>query len=132
LAAAALLLLAFAAPMIAASTKTQLSGAGVSPRTGTTATTVHFDVVYQNASGARAERVAVVVGGVTIAGGSGTVAGAALGALFLALINNALLVLGLPQEPLLAIYGAVILVAVSADAVIRSRARRDAARSRVR
>jgi hypothetical protein len=64
LAAAALMLLAFAAPMIAASTKTQLSGAGVSPRTGTTATTIQFTVVYENASGARAERVAVVVGGV--------------------------------------------------------------------
>jgi rhamnose transport system permease protein len=75
---------------------------------------------------------AVVVGGVTIAGGSGTVAGAALGALFLAVINNGLLVLGLPQEPLLAIYGTVILVAVGADAVIRGRARREAARSRAR
>lgn len=34
---------------------------------------------------------AVVVGGVSIAGGSGTVIGAALGALFLGLVNNALL-----------------------------------------
>ena len=64
LAAAALLLLAFAAPMAAAPTKTQLSGAVVSPRTGTTATTVRFTVVYESASGARAERVTAVVGGV--------------------------------------------------------------------
>jgi len=70
---------------------------------------------------------AVVVGGVSIAGGTGTVVGAALGALFLALINNALLVLQLPQELLQAIYGAVILIAVSADALL-SRRNRVAAR----
>jgi rhamnose transport system permease protein len=62
---------------------------------------------------------AVVVGGVTIAGGSGTVIGAALGALFLGFINNALLLLQLPQELLQAVYGAVILVAVGADALVR-------------
>ena len=95
---------------------------------------IYFGTIYaSSASGVVLQIVAaVVVGGVTIAGGAGTVVGAALGALFLALINNALLVLGLPQEPLLAIYGAVILVAVTADAVLRARARREAARSRIR
>jgi rhamnose transport system permease protein len=66
---------------------------------------------------------AVVVGGVSISGGSGTVVGAALGALFLGLVNNALLVLRLPQEWLQVFYGAVILLAVGADAIIHRRAR---------
>jgi rhamnose transport system permease protein len=75
---------------------------------------------------------AVVVGGVSISGGSGTVVGAAIGALFLALINNALNVLLLPQESLQMIYGAVILFAVSTDALIQVRTQRAQARSRVR
>ena len=71
---------------------------------------------------------AVVVGGVNIFGGSGTVAGAALGALFLGFIANALILVGLSQFWLQAIYGAVILVAVSADAVILRRLQRATAR----
>lgn len=87
---------------------------------------IYFGTIYAtSASGLVLQVVAaVVVGGVTIAGGAGTVVGAALGALFLALINNALLVLQLPQELLQAIYGAVILVAVSADALLNRRQRR--------
>jgi rhamnose transport system permease protein len=73
---------------------------------------------------------AVVVGGVNIFGGSGTVYGAALGALFLGLIANALTLLHLSQFWLQAIYGAVILVAVAADAVIVRRLRRATAISR--
>jgi rhamnose transport system permease protein len=69
---------------------------------------------------------AVVVGGVNIFGGSGTVYGAALGALFLGLIANALTLLHLSQFWLQAIYGAVILVAVAADAVIVRRMQRAA------
>jgi rhamnose transport system permease protein len=69
---------------------------------------------------------AVVVGGVNIFGGSGTVLGAALGALFLGLIANALTLLRLSQFWLQAIYGAVILVAVAADAVIVRQMRRAA------
>lgn len=61
---------------------------------------------------------AVVVGGVNIFGGSGTLAGSALGALFLGFIANALILVGLSQFWLQAIYGLVILVAVSADAII--------------
>jgi rhamnose transport system permease protein len=64
---------------------------------------------------------AVVVGGVAIFGGSGTVAGAALGALFLGFIANALILVGLSQFWLQAIYGAVILLAISADAVLSRR-----------
>jgi len=90
---------------------------------------IYFGTIYAtSASGIVLQIVAaVVVGGVTISGGAGTVIGAALGALFLALINNALLVLQLPQELLQAVYGAVILVAVSADALLRKRQRQAAA-----
>lgn len=75
---------------------------------------------------------AVVVGGVNIFGGSGTVIGAAIGAYFLGFIANALILVGLSQFWLQAIYGVVILVAVSADAVIARRVQRLAAERRAR
>ena len=75
---------------------------------------------------------AVVVGGVSIFGGTGTLAGAALGALFLGFIANALILVGLSQFWLQAIYGLVILVAVSADAVILRRLQRAASLNRSR
>jgi len=58
---------------------------------------------------------AVVVGGVNIFGGSGTVVGAALGALLLATINQALYVLGISSFWDPAIDGALILAAISLD-----------------
>jgi rhamnose transport system permease protein len=61
---------------------------------------------------------AVVVGGVNIFGGSGTVIGAALGALFLTFIGNALILVRLSQFWLQALYGLVILIAVALDAVL--------------
>jgi rhamnose transport system permease protein len=87
---------------------------------------MYFGTIYATSgSGVVLQIVAaVVVGGVTIAGGSGTVVGAALGALFLGLINNSLLLLQMPQELLLAIYGLVILVAVIADSLLAQRQRR--------
>ncbi len=75
---------------------------------------------------------AVVVGGVNIFGGSGTVAGAALGALFLGFIANALILVGLSQFWLQAIYGLVILAAVGADALILRRIQRAAVARRAR
>jgi rhamnose transport system permease protein len=95
---------------------------------------IQFGTIYAtSASGVALQIVAAaVVGGVAIAGGSGTVVGAALGALFLALINNALLLLLLPQELLQAIYGAVILIAIGADAIIQRRERRLAAETVLR
>lgn len=75
---------------------------------------------------------AVVVGGVNIFGGSGSLAGAALGALFLGFIANALILVGLSQFWLQAIYGVVILVAVSADAIILRRVKRATAGHRTR
>lgn len=67
---------------------------------------------------------ACVVGGVAIFGGSGSVVGAGLGALFLGFVQNALIILRLSQFWLQAIYGLVILVAVAADAVILRRVQR--------
>jgi rhamnose transport system permease protein len=67
---------------------------------------------------------AAVVGGVNIFGGSGTLVGAALGALFLGFIANALILVGLSQFWLQAIYGLVILLAISADAIILRRIQR--------
>ena len=64
---------------------------------------------------------AVVVGGVNIFGGSGTLIGAALGAYFLGFVANALILVGLSQFWLQAIYGVVILGAISADALVRRR-----------
>ena len=75
---------------------------------------------------------AVVVGGVGIFGGTGTLVGAALGALFLGFIANALILVGLSQFWLQAIYGLVILVAVSADAFILRRLQRIASLNRSR
>ena len=73
---------------------------------------------------------AVVVGGVNISGGSGTVVGAGLGAMFLAFISNALVLLRLSQFWLLAIYGLVILLAVTLDAALLRRLQRSTKRTR--
>jgi rhamnose transport system permease protein len=62
---------------------------------------------------------AVVVGGVNIFGGSGTVIGAVLGAVLLATIENALRILHLSEFWLQAIDGAIILLAVGTDAALR-------------
>ena len=59
---------------------------------------------------------ACVIGGISIAGGSGTVAGAVLGALFLAVINNALPVVKVSPFWQSALTGAVILTAVLINA----------------
>jgi rhamnose transport system permease protein len=75
---------------------------------------------------------AVVVGGVNTLGGSGTLAGAAIGALFLGFIANALILVGLSQFWLQAIYGVVILVAIGSDQVIRRNVQRANTRSGTR
>jgi len=75
---------------------------------------------------------AVVVGGVNTLGGTGTLAGAAIGALFLGFIANALILVGLSQFWLQAIYGLVILVAIAGDQVIRRSVQRANTRSGAR
>ncbi|MBD9555320.1 ABC transporter permease [Ensifer adhaerens] len=59
---------------------------------------------------------ACVIGGISIAGGIGTVAGAVLGALFLGVIKNALPVINISPFAQLAISGMVIIVAVAVNA----------------
>src|SRR5947199_3659473 len=72
-----------------------------------------------NASGLELQVIAaVVVGGVNIFGGSGTILGAVLGAIVLGTLQNALNLLKLSQFWLQAIDGAAILVAVTLDAFI--------------
>ncbi len=95
---------------------------------------IEFGQLYASSASGESLAViaAVVVGGVSISGGSGTVVGAAIGAFFLALIQNALVVLNLPQEWLQVIYGAVILLAVATDALVQMRTQRARARSRMR
>ncbi|AYD04375.1 ABC transporter permease [Neorhizobium sp. NCHU2750] len=67
---------------------------------------------------------ACVIGGISIAGGIGSVAGAVLGALFLGVIKNALPVIGISPFAQMAISGIVIIAAV----VFNARAERRAGR----
>jgi len=64
---------------------------------------------------------AVVVGGVAIFGGSGSVVGAALGALLLSTISSALYVLGISPFWDQAIWGFLLLVAITLDQTITQR-----------
>ncbi len=59
---------------------------------------------------------ACVIGGISIAGGIGSVPGAVLGALFLGVIKNALPVVNISPFAQMAISGAVIIVAVAVNA----------------
>lgn len=59
---------------------------------------------------------AVVIGGTSLFGGRGTVAGTAFGVLFLALVDNSLNLLGLSFSTILMVKGAVILGAALVDA----------------
>ena len=62
---------------------------------------------------------AVVIGGVSINGGVGTVLGTVLGVLLLGCVASALPLLGIPGTSQAAIYGAVILVALLIDRTVR-------------
>ena len=62
---------------------------------------------------------AVVIGGVSINGGVGTVPGTVLGVLLLGCVAAALPLLGIPGTTQNAIYGAVILIALLIDRLVR-------------
>ena len=62
---------------------------------------------------------AVVIGGVSINGGVGTVLGTVLGVLLLGCVAAALPLLGIPGTTQSAIYGAVILIALLIDRMVR-------------
>lgn len=64
---------------------------------------------------------AVVIGGVAIFGGSGSVWGAAIGALLLVTINRALPILGIPDFWQRAVVGGLILSAIVLDRVLAAR-----------
>nr|WP_111299202.1 ABC transporter permease [Paracoccus saliphilus] len=80
-----------------------------------------YAVAYVDiASGFELDVVAAcVIGGIAIAGGSGSVAGAVLGALFLGIIKNALPVVGISPFWQMAISGAAILLAIAFNAMSR-------------
>lgn len=75
---------------------------------------------------------AVVVGGVNIFGGSGTILGAMLGAILLATIQDALNILNISAFWLQAFYGAAILLAVILDTLIMRRLQRSYLTRRLR
>jgi rhamnose transport system ATP-binding protein len=64
---------------------------------------------------------AVVVGGVAIRGGAGTVLGVAFGALTLLVIRNGLVLVRIDPLWLQGVYGLVILAAVSIDVLVARR-----------
>lgn len=57
--------------------------------------------------------VAAVIGGVSLAGGSGTVVGALIGALILVLLFNIAVIIGLPLQAQLVVKGVMIIVAAA-------------------
>ena len=74
------------------------------------------------ASGFELQTIAAcVIGGVNILGGSGSIGGVLLGALFLGIVNNALTVVGLSPFYQMAIQGFVILAAIIANSVVDRR-----------
>jgi rhamnose transport system permease protein len=69
---------------------------------------------------------AVVIGGVSINGGVGTVLGTVLGVILLGCVAAALPLLGIPGTTQNAIYGSVILVALMIDRLVRLQGQRHA------
>lgn len=67
---------------------------------------------------------AAVIGGVSVLGGSGSVIGAALGAIVLAMIDNGLVLLRVPEFWRMFLQGSAIVAAVTADVIIEQRIRR--------
>lgn len=59
---------------------------------------------------------ACVIGGIAIAGGAGSVAGAVMGAIFLGIVKNALPVVGISPFAQMAISGVAILIAIAFNA----------------
>ena len=66
---------------------------------------------------------AVVIGGVSVLGGSGTALGAAIGAVTLATLDNGLILLGASEFVRQFIQGSAIVIAVIVDALVQQRIR---------
>jgi rhamnose transport system permease protein len=85
----------------------------------------YANVSSSTGSGIELEAVAaVVIGGVAIFGGSGTVWGAALGAMLLVTIDRALPILGIPAFWQRAVVGALIIGAIVLDRILAARQQR--------
>jgi ribose transport system permease protein len=65
----------------------------------------------------------VIIGGTALSGGRGSVPGAILGALIIAVIGNGLILLNAPTYAATAITGVVIILAVAIDALVKRRTR---------
>lgn len=74
---------------------------------------------------------AVVIGGVSINGGVGSVLGTVLGVLLLGCVSAALPLLGIPGTTQNAIYGSVILIALLIDRTVRQKGLTSLARSEI-
>lgn len=74
---------------------------------------------------------AVVIGGVSIWGGTGSVYGAAIGAIVLATINNGLVLLQVQEFYRLLLQGGAIVAAVAVDAVVQKRVQSATTRRRI-
>jgi ABC-type xylose transport system permease subunit len=64
-----------------------------------------------------------IIGGTALQGGTGSVTGALLGALIIAVIQNGLLLVGAPANANIAVTGTVIILAVALDALVKHRSR---------
>lgn len=62
---------------------------------------------------------AAVLGGCSLRGGEGTIAGVVIGAMVMQALRNSITLLGIPTQLEFAIIGAVILLGVSADELVR-------------
>lgn len=62
---------------------------------------------------------AVVIGGTSLSGGKGSILGTIIGALIISVLNNGLVIIGIPQEWQNVILGVVILLAVYTDTIRR-------------
>lgn len=69
---------------------------------------------------------AAIIGGTPLRGGSGTVVGAAIGAVLLNVVSSALVYLGIPANWTALATGVVILLAVGIDSLVRARRARSA------
>lgn len=63
----------------------------------------------------------VIIGGTALSGGKGSVPGAILGALIIAVIRNGLILIGAPTYAGTAVTGAVIIIAVAIDSLVKRR-----------
>lgn len=94
-----------------------LAGVVFAARYGTVSSNAGYGIELQAVA-------AVVIGGVAISGGSGTVWGAAIGAYLLITINSALPIVGIQDFWQQAVVGALILSAVILDRVLAARRER--------